>query len=148
MAQVVFALKMWKHYLYGEKFEVHSYQRSLQYLFSQKELNMRQRQWMEYFKDHDFPIKYHPGKVNVVADALSRKSVVMASLRGVSVLHQLEELGVEVQPLRKGVMLANMTVFEPTFIQKIKDSQLQDPDLAKFVEHISERPDFRILDGV
>ena len=79
---------------------------------------------MEYIKDYDFLIKYHPGKVNVVADALSRKLVVMANLRGVSVLHQFEELGVEVQPLRKGVMLADMTVSEPTFIQKIKDSQL------------------------
>ena len=87
LAAVVFALKMWRHYLYGEKFEVHSDRRSLQYLFSQKELNMRQRRWMEYIKDYDFPIKYHPVKVNVVADALSRKSVVMASLRGVGVLH-------------------------------------------------------------
>ena len=148
LAAVVFALKMWRHYLYGEKFEVHSDHRSLQYLFSQKELNMRQRRWMEYIKDYDFPIKYHPGKVNVVADALSRKSVVMASLRGVSVLYQFEELGVEVQPLRQGVMLASMIASEPTFIQKIKDSQLQDPDLAKIVGHISERPDFRVVDGV
>ena len=93
LAAVVFALKMWRHYLYGEKFEVHF----LQYLFSQKELNMRQRRWMEYKKDYDFPIKYHLGKVNVVADALSRKSAVRASLRGVSVLHQFEKLGVEVQ---------------------------------------------------
>ena len=107
---------------------------------------MRQRRWIEYIKDYDFPIKYHPGKVNVVPDALSRKSVVMASLRGVSVLHQFEELGVEVQQLRKGVMLVNMAVSEPTFIQKIKDSQLQDPHLAKIVDHISERPDFRIVE--
>ncbi|KAJ8630104.1 hypothetical protein MRB53_023427 [Persea americana] len=109
---------------------------------------MRQKQWMEYIKDYDFPIKYHPCKVNVAADALSRKSVVMASLRGVSVLHQFEELGVKVQPLRKGVMLASMIVSKPTFIQKMKDSQLQDPDLAKIVEHISEHLDFRIVDGV
>ena len=72
----------------------------------------------------------------------------MASLRGVSVLYRFEELGVEVQPLRQGVMLASMIVTEPIFIQKIQDSQLQDPDLTKIVEHISERPDFRIVDGV
>ena len=103
---------------------------------------------MEYIKDYDFPIKCHPGKVNVVADALSRKSAVMASLRGVSVLHQFKELEVEVQPLRKGVMLVGMIASKPTFIQKNKDSQLQDSDLAKIVEHISECPDLRIVDGV
>ncbi|MGN5970562.1 Ty3/Gypsy family RNase HI domain-containing protein, partial [Klebsiella oxytoca] len=65
LAAVVFALKMWRHYLYREKFKVHSDHRNLQYLFSQKELNMRQRRWMEYNKDYDFPIKYHPGKANV-----------------------------------------------------------------------------------
>ena len=69
----------------------------------------------------------------------------MASLRGISVFQQFKELGVEVQPLRKGVMSANMTISEPTFIQKIKDNQLQDPDLAKNVEHIAERPDFRMV---
>ena len=80
LAAVVFALKMWRHYLYGENFEVHSDHRSLQYLFSHNELNMKQRRWMKYIKDYDFPIKYHPGKVNVVVDALSRKSGSIASL--------------------------------------------------------------------
>ena len=116
LAAVVFALKMWRHYLYGEKFEVHSDHHSLQYLFSQKELNMRQRRWMKYIKDYDFPIKYHPGKVIVVADALSRKSGSMASLRGMGILQQFEDLGVDFQPLRQSDMVANMTVFEPTFI--------------------------------
>ena len=87
-------------------------------------------------------------KINVVADALSRKLVIMASLKGVSVVQHFKELGVEVQPLRKGVMLVNMTVSEPSFIQKIKDSQLQDPNLARIVEHIEECPDFMVANGV
>ena len=62
LAVVVFALKMWRHYLYGEKFEVHSDNRSLQYLFSQKELNMRQRRWMKYIKDYDFYNQVSPGE--------------------------------------------------------------------------------------
>ncbi len=72
LAAMVFALKIWRHYLYGEKFEVYSDHKSLKYLFSQKEMNMRQRRWMELIKDYDCDIIYHPGKANVVADALSR----------------------------------------------------------------------------
>ena len=72
LAAVVFALKIWRHYLYGEKFELFSDHKSLKYLFSQKELNMRQRRWMKLIKDYDFTLEYHPGKANVVADALSR----------------------------------------------------------------------------
>ena len=101
---------------------------------------------MEYIKDYDFPIKYHLGKTNVVADALSRKSAGLASLRGTYIFEQLEELGVDLQPLRKGVMLSNMSVSELSFIQKIKDSQLQDPELARISKHIAECPDFRIVD--
>ena len=71
LAAVVFALKTWRHYLYGSQFQVFSNHKSLKYLFDQKELNMRQRCWMEYLKDYDFELLYHPGKANVVADALS-----------------------------------------------------------------------------
>ncbi|GAU45204.1 hypothetical protein TSUD_139090 [Trifolium subterraneum] len=73
LAVVVFALKVWRHYLYGSRFEVFSDHKSLKYLFDQKELNMRQRRWLEFLKDYDFELSYHPGKDNVVADALSRK---------------------------------------------------------------------------
>jgi hypothetical protein len=74
LAAVVFALKIWRHYLYGEKCEIYTDHKSLKYFFTQKELNMRQRRWLELIKDYDCEINYHPGKANVVADALSRKS--------------------------------------------------------------------------
>ena len=81
LTAIVFALKAWRHYLYGEQFEVFSDHKSLKYIFTQRELNMRQRRLMEYLEDYDFTLHYHPGKENVVADALSRKSWgVLASI--------------------------------------------------------------------
>ncbi|GJY40222.1 putative reverse transcriptase domain-containing protein [Tanacetum coccineum] len=70
---VVFALKTWRHYLYGTKSVIYTDHKSLQHIFDQKELNMRQRRWIELFSDYECEIRYHPGKANVVADALSRK---------------------------------------------------------------------------
>nr|KYP69715.1 Retrovirus-related Pol polyprotein from transposon 17.6 [Cajanus cajan] len=80
LAVVVFALKIWRHYLYGARFSVFSDHMSLRYLFDQKELNMRRRRWMEFLKDYDFQLMYHSGKANVAADALSRKSIHMSSM--------------------------------------------------------------------
>ena len=76
LAAVVFALKIWRHYLYGVTCEIFTDHKSLKYLFTQKELNMRQRRWLELIKDYDILIQYHPGKANVVADALSQKSTI------------------------------------------------------------------------
>ncbi|GJR43027.1 putative reverse transcriptase domain-containing protein [Tanacetum coccineum] len=73
LGAVVFALKIWRDYLYGTKIVIYMDHKSLQHIFSQKELNMRQRRWIELFSDYDCEIRYHPGKANVVADALSRK---------------------------------------------------------------------------
>ncbi|GKA90590.1 putative reverse transcriptase domain-containing protein [Tanacetum coccineum] len=70
---VVFALKMWRHYLYGMKCVVFTDHKSLQHILDQKELNMRQRRWLKLLRNYDCEIRYHPGKANVVADALSRK---------------------------------------------------------------------------
>ncbi|GJT70285.1 putative reverse transcriptase domain-containing protein [Tanacetum coccineum] len=70
---VVFALRIWRHYLYGTKCVVFTDHKSLQYILDQKKLNMRQRRWIELLSDYDCEIRYHPGKANVVADALSRK---------------------------------------------------------------------------
>ncbi|KAL5549869.1 hypothetical protein UlMin_000045 [Ulmus minor] len=71
LAAVVFALKIWRHYLYGVHCEIYTDHKSLKYFFTQKELNMRQRRWLELVKDYDCEILYHPGKANKVADALS-----------------------------------------------------------------------------
>ncbi|KAD1378137.1 hypothetical protein E3N88_42914 [Mikania micrantha] len=75
LGAVVFALKIWRHYLYGTKCTIYTDHKSLQHIFEQKELNMRQRRWLELLNDYECAIKYHPGKANVVADALSQKNV-------------------------------------------------------------------------
>ena len=71
---VVHALKIWRHYLIGKRCEIYSDHKSLKYIFTQPDLNLRQRRWLELIKDYDLGINYHPGKANVVADALSRKT--------------------------------------------------------------------------
>ncbi|KAL0543776.1 hypothetical protein IC582_018881 [Cucumis melo] len=80
LAAVVFALKIWRHYLYGGKIQIFTDHKTLKYFFTQKELNMRQRRWLELVKDYDCEILYHPGKANMVADALSRKVSHSAAL--------------------------------------------------------------------
>ncbi|GJT79786.1 putative reverse transcriptase domain-containing protein [Tanacetum coccineum] len=76
LGAVVFALKTWRHYLYGTKSVIDTDHKSLQHIFDHKELNMRQRRWIELFSDYECEIRCHPGKANVVADALSRKERV------------------------------------------------------------------------
>jgi hypothetical protein len=76
LAAVVHALKIWRHYLFGQRCDIYTNHKSLKYIFTQSELNMRQRRWLELVKDYDLEIHYHPGKANVVADALRRKSYV------------------------------------------------------------------------
>ena len=80
LAAVVFALKTWRLYLYGSQLQVFSNHKSLKYLFDQKELNVRQRRWMEYLKDYDFELLYHPGKAIVVVDVLSRKRMHISTM--------------------------------------------------------------------
>nr|APU93382.1 putative gag-pol polyprotein [Marshallia obovata] len=102
LAAVVFALKVWRHYLYGVKCTIYTDHKSLKYFFEQKDLNMRQRRWLELIKDYDCEILYHPGKANVVADALSRKE--------------------EHAPAR--VKLYSITV-TPDFLTQLRDLQLE-----------------------
>ena len=74
LATIVHALKVWRYYLLGNICHIYTDHKSLKYIFTQSELNMRQRRWLELIKDYDLEVHYHPGKANVVADALSHKS--------------------------------------------------------------------------
>ncbi|KAG8471689.1 hypothetical protein CXB51_036643 [Gossypium anomalum] len=109
LAAIVFALKIWRHYLYGEKCYIYTDHKSLKYLMTQKELNLRQRQWLELLKDYDLVIDYHPGKANVVADALSRKSSLFA----------LRAMNAHLALNKEGVVLVELKV-KPMFLQQIQ----------------------------
>jgi ribonuclease HI len=80
LAAVVHALKICRHYIMGTKCQFYTDHKSLKYIFTQKGLNLRQHRWLELIKDYDLEIHYHPGKANLVADALSRKEHVHAAI--------------------------------------------------------------------
>ena len=129
LAAVVFTLKIWRHYLHGAQCRVYTDHQSLKYFFTQKDLNMRQRRWLELVKDYDIDILYHPGKANKVADALSRKSsATLLSLAAMS------------PPLRKEItafslelivgQLSTMSLAS-TLLDDIQTAQEQDPEIQK-----------------
>ncbi|KAL0539461.1 hypothetical protein IC582_023673 [Cucumis melo] len=132
LAAVVFALKIWRHYLYGEKIQIFTDHKSLKYFFTQKELNMRQRRWLELVKDYDCEILYHPGKANVVANALSRKVSHSAALitRQAPLHRDLERAEIAVSVGAVIMQLAQLTV-QPTLRQRIIDAQGNDPYLVE-----------------
>ncbi|KAL0561248.1 hypothetical protein IC582_001670 [Cucumis melo] len=132
LAAVVFALKIWRHYLYGEKIQIYTDHKSLKYFFTQKELNMRQRRWLELVKDYDCEILYHPGKANVVADALNRKVAHSAVLitKQTPLLRDFERAEIAVSVGEVTSQLAQLSV-QPTLRQKIIVAQLNDPYLVE-----------------
>ncbi|WVZ94003.1 hypothetical protein U9M48_039947 [Paspalum notatum var. saurae] len=144
LAAVVHALKIWRHYLFGNKCEIYTDHKSLKYIFTQNELNMRQRRWLELIKDYDLEIHYHPGKANVVADALSRKSYV-----NMAVAFQMPfELCVEFESLNLGfVHHTTVATFEaePTLEQEIRNHQKTDEKIQEIREQIKlgKAPHFR-----
>lgn len=117
LAAVVFALKIWRHCLYGEKCRVYTDHKSLKYLMSQKDLNLRQRRWLELLKDYELVLDYHPGKANVVADALSRK-----------LLFALRVMNTQLKVSDDGSILAELRA-RPMFLQEISETQKNDQDL-------------------
>jgi hypothetical protein len=78
LATVVHALKIWRHYIIDKRCEVYTDHRSLKYIFTLSDLNLRQRRWLEHIKGYDIRINYHPGKSNVVTDTLSHRSHLSA----------------------------------------------------------------------
>ena len=122
LAAIVHALKTWRHYLFGETFQIFTDHKSLKYVPTQKELNLRQIRWMELIKYFDFTIDYHPRKVNIVADALSRKTIdrlagmVCYNLKS---LVALREMNVQFK-VCNGVLVAIMQV-KPVIVDEIKD---------------------------
>jgi hypothetical protein len=121
LGAVIFTLKIWRHYLYGTKCTIFTDHKSLQHIFNQKDLNMRQRRWVELLNDYDCEIKYHPGKANVVADALSRKERVK-TLR-------VRALGLKIQSdLTKQIGMARQ--------EAIKENNMQQEGLRKMVDQL------------
>ena len=142
LAAVIFALKIWRHYLYGEHCEIFTDHKSLKYIFTQKELNMRQRRWLELLKDYEVNINYHPGKANIVEDALSRKAycnMTTLATREPHILRDLERLGVELKVHVPGdrVMLNTLQVTS-TLERQIMEKQMVDQDLLKIKKDISD----------
>ena len=144
LAAVVHALKIWRHYLYGVHVDVFTDHKSLQYIFKQKELNLRQRRWLELLKDYDVNILYHPGKANVVADALSRRS--MGSLAHVEPekrqlardIHQLASLGVRLVDSEDGGVVIQNTA-KSSLIAEVKERQYEDPELVELRERVPQQ---------
>ncbi|KAJ3680971.1 hypothetical protein LUZ60_015460 [Juncus effusus] len=129
LVAVVFALKIWRHYLYGEKCKIFTDHKSLKYIFDQRDLNLRQRRWLEVLCDFDMSIQYHPGLANVVADALSRKNHGNAAALLTcqpQILMDLRQLNIYVQVMGSRVFLASLLV-QPTLMERIRAAQAEDP---------------------
>ncbi|CAL8153028.1 unnamed protein product [Prunus armeniaca] len=138
LAAIVHALKTWRHYLYGERFELYSDHKSLKYLFTQKELNLRQRRWMEYLEDYDFGLHYHLGKANIVADALSRNThgfVAGLQIQKWKMMNCIQDYNLHVNVLEHGAYLYNL-VTRPTLLGKVVEKQQEDNSCKSIQEHI------------
>jgi len=128
---------------------VFSDHKSLKYLFDQKELNMRQRRWMEFLKDYDFELLYHPGKANVVTDALSRKVVHAAHLmvKEVELLEKFRDMKLQVEVGYEFIRCSTLTI-SSDFLGLVRERQLLDVSLNRVKEQLGsdEARDFALGD--
>ena len=146
LAAIVFALNSWRHYLLGERFELYTDHKSLKYLFSQKEINLRQQIWMEFFASYDFEIAYTPGKGNVVAGTLSRKKLTLSPL--FVERQSLEYISsFDFRPSVDYVpgLLASLEV-QPTLLGRVGEAQRNDPHLVEIVGKLMRGESSRHLD--
>ncbi|KAK8694914.1 hypothetical protein V6N13_072458 [Hibiscus sabdariffa] len=127
LAAIMFALKIWRHYLYGEKCHMFTDHKSLKYLLTQKDLNLRQRRWIELLKDYDLVIDYHLGKANVVADALSRKPN-SASLA----------INAHFRLTKERKLLSELQV-QSDLVSRIRELQRMDPELQKISDNLDAK---------
>ena len=140
LAAVVFALKTWRYYLYGEKFEVYFDHKSLKYIFTQKELNSKQQRWIETLEDYDFSLHHHPRKANVVANSLSRKNYGQVSslwLWEFEMYVVIEDFELCLGHEGRGPCLYSVST-KPMIIQKIVEAQAQDELLEKVKARLKE----------
>ncbi|XP_031120625.1 uncharacterized protein LOC116023756 [Ipomoea triloba] len=146
LAAVVFALKIWRHYLYGISCKIFTDHKSLKYIFTQRDLNLRQRRWLELIKDYDLEIQYQEGKANKVADALSRKSNHALWILPEQLCKDFQRLNLEVkmsgqveEEMKLYYMSATLTLFE-----EIKQAQVEDD----WIKNIKEKMRFRNGNGI
>ena len=133
LAAIVFALKIWRHDLYGEKCFIYTDHKSLKYFPSQRDLNLRQRRWMELIKDYDCVIDYHPGKTNVVADALSRKTV--QTLRALNANLSLSDNGAVVAEL----------IARPNLLNQVIKAQKKDEKISAIINQIGNGKEIEFI---
>jgi hypothetical protein len=134
---IVHALNIWRHYIIGKRCEVHSDLKSLKYIFTQPDLNLRQRRWLELIKDYDLGINYHPGKANVVEDALSRRS----HQNMLATRELLTEFCKEFEKLNVGLVLNTEAIameVDSALEQDIRKGQLKDAKIQEIKEQIKE----------
>lgn len=145
LAAVVFAFRVWRHYLYGSREQIFTDHKSLKHLMSQRELNMRQQRWIELIKDYDCIVDYHPGKSNVAANALNHKSKAVMdepTTWDKKTLIELKRLGVILNVNLEGSLVAQLRVTSG-YWEQILEAQQIDNEASKVrnkLESGSETP--------
>jgi hypothetical protein len=137
LAAVVHALQIWRHYLMGNRCNIHTDHKSLKYIFTQSDLNMRQRRWLELIKDYDLVVHYHLGKANVVANALSCKHCNYVTLEPYNepLCEEMRKLNLEL--VERGNLYA--ISIESPLHERIAMAQLNDEEVRKIKQKLEER---------